>query len=299
MDIRPRGWSSGGWGPPRRSMERRTILSSSRAIAASDRCAIPGLRLAQRSTSRPCSSTSSSVRTPRHQPETAQRSRRCSSSLIFGASTKASVRPPAPLPRRTGAGGGTRGPQELSRLRPRGARAGASCPLPRRPREPRDPSRAVLGAQRCDPPTPFLRSFVRTDAQARVPVHGGGFSFLGCNLATGRPFLGVALRLPRLGRAPGGVPGGVLRNAKVRPDVQPLRVQRPGRPFLVPGSTLSPHQAPRRMLAKVGAAAGQAAPGRRHGPEEGAPFAPAVCSLPRRNGTVPFRAGTAPASPRP
>jgi hypothetical protein len=207
----------------------------------------------------------------------------------------ASCAPPAADRRR----GGTRGPQELSRLRPRGARAGASCPLPRRPREPRDPSRAVLGAQRCDPPTPFLRSFVRTDAQARVPVHGGGFSFLGCNLATGRPFLGVALRLPRLGRAPGGVPGGVLRNAKVRPDVQPLRVQRPGRPFLVPGSTLSPHQAPRRMLAKVGAAAGQAAPGRRHGPEEGAPFAPAVCSLPRRNGTVPFRAGTAPASPRP
>ncbi len=69
-------------------------------------------------------------------------------------------------------------------------------------------------------------------------------------------FLGFALRLPRLGRAP----GGVLRNAKVRPDVRPPRVQRPGRPFLVPESTLSPREAPRRMLVKVGAAAGQAAP---------------------------------------
>jgi hypothetical protein len=53
MDIRPRGWSSGGWGPPCRSMERRTILSISRAIAASDRSTIPGLRPAWRSTSRP------------------------------------------------------------------------------------------------------------------------------------------------------------------------------------------------------------------------------------------------------
>jgi hypothetical protein len=88
------------------------------------------------------------------------------------------------------------------------------------------------------------------------PRAWGWVFFFGCNLATGRPFLGVALRLPRLGRAP----GGTLRNAKVRPDVRPPRAQRPGRPFLVPESTPSPHEAPRRMLVKVGAAAGQAAP---------------------------------------
>jgi len=37
---------------------------------------------------------------------------------------------------------------------------------------------------------PFLRSYIRTDAPARVRVHGGGFSF-GCKFATGRIFWGL------------------------------------------------------------------------------------------------------------
>ena len=117
------------------------------------------------------------------------------------------------------------------------------------------------------------------------------------------PFLGVALRLPRRGRAPSGVPSGVppcgaLRNAKVRPDVRPPLAQRPARPFC-PGIDAFALRGPVVDVSKSWCGGRPSCPpGRRHDPEEGAAFAPAVCALPRCNGTVP-RAGTAPTSSRP
>ena len=67
MDTRFVGWANHYQGLPYRPMERRTILSISRPIAASDRSAVPGLRSAQRSTSRSCSSMSFDV-SHRHHP---------------------------------------------------------------------------------------------------------------------------------------------------------------------------------------------------------------------------------------
>lgn len=166
-------------------MERRTILGISRAIAASDRSTIPGLRAAQRSTSRPCSSTSPSVRTSRHPPETAQRSRR-SSSLVFRTSSTVSVRPPAPLPRRTGAAG----PAGInSRAYGRAALVRGPPPVP--PSVPENPE------------APRARFWVRNAAPPLLWVSGLSGS--------GRPFFVREYPLgPFLGRPTSG-PGSTTR----------------------------------------------------------------------------------------
>ena len=210
MDIRPRGWSSGGWGPPRRSMERRTILSSSRAIAASDRCAIPGLHLAQRSTSRPCSSTSSSVRTPRHQPETAQRSRRCSSSLIFGASTKASVRPPAPL-RGGPAPGGDPGP--AGTLAPTAARRSCGSLLSPPPASQRTPGPLArgFGGATLRPPHPLFAVVCPNRCPGSGPRARGWVFFFGLQPCNRPPFFGGC---PEASAARTGARWGARRGAK-------------------------------------------------------------------------------------
>ena len=160
-----------------------------------------------------------------------------SSSLIFRTPTGSpcGLLRPSPAADRRARRAGPTGVllREFSRLRPRAARAGAFR-SPRGPRKPWRSSRARFGYGECSGPPPF--SVPQSSQVSGCAGRGHRPLFFGMQRCNRPPFLGFALRLPRLGRAP----GGVLKNAKVRPDVRPPRAQRPGRPFLSRNRRLRP-----------------------------------------------------------
>ena len=198
----------------------------SRAIAASDRSTIPGLR-ARRGGPR----VAPAPRRPRASEPRATRRRRPNAPA---APRRSSLEPP-PRPLcgllRPSPAADRRAARGLREFSYGSSRAYGRAALMREPPVPpgviENPGEArvrVFGYGMFRPPpfqSPKLPRFRMRRPRTPPPLFWE---------ATLRPaaFLGFALRLPRLGRAP----GGVLRNAKVRPDVRPPRAQRPGRPFL-------------------------------------------------------------------